>query len=154
MVNCRTVYGKGDTLIGRPTIEIDLDEIFDTGRNANRSWRWQPTDELEKMLAAGQIPAKDREYARYEIQARYALALTPLLFVLLGVPTGLLLRSGTQLAALAVAVGYALVYYLLQMRLSKTFGQHGAIPYWVAAWGVTVLGCATGLWLSVKAFRK
>jgi lipopolysaccharide export system permease protein len=85
------------------------------------------------------------------VHRRYALSATCLLFLILGAPTGLILRRGTQLGALAAGVGYALLYYLLSMRFGKTLGESGTIPEWVAAWSTTVLGALAGLFLLARA---
>ena len=82
------------------------------------------------------------------------LAATFLVFLGLGAPTGLILRKGTQLGALAVSSGYALLYYVLNMRLAKDLGTLGSIPPAVAAWATTTLGLVVSLFLMRKAFRR
>jgi lipopolysaccharide export LptBFGC system permease protein LptF len=72
----------------------------------------------------------------------------------LGVATGLLLQSGSMLGALATAVGYALVYYLLAMRAGKALAVSGAVPQWVAAWAMTAAGTLVGIALLFKALRR
>ncbi|MEM7517832.1 MAG: LptF/LptG family permease, partial [Planctomycetota bacterium] len=62
--------------------------------------------------------------------------------------------KGTQLGALAVAVGYALVYYILSMRLGKEFALSGVLPPAASAWVTTVLGSGFGLWLMRRAMRR
>jgi lipopolysaccharide export LptBFGC system permease protein LptF len=76
------------------------------------------------------------------------------LFLLLGVPTGLLLRRGTQLGALAVAVGYALVYYILSMRFGRHLVANHVLPPVLGAWIVIVAGSLVGLVLMRKAIRE
>lgn len=154
MTNARTVYGTQDTTIGAPTFVLDLDELLQVDKKVKGSWRFLPTPALLALLESGGVPEKDVAYARYEIQSRWALALTPLLFLLLGMSTGLLMKSSTQLAALAVAVVYALVYYILSMRLSKSLAQEGAVHEYFAAWAVPALVASFGAWLCRKAFRQ
>ncbi|MCK6446830.1 MAG: LptF/LptG family permease [Planctomycetes bacterium] len=154
LTHARTVYGTADTTIGEPTFVLDLDELLDTDRKVKNSWRYQATPELRRLIAAGKVPEKDVTYAKYEIQSRWALGLTPVLFLLLGMSTGLLMKSSTQLAALAVSVGYALVYYILSMRISKSLAQEGAVHEYLAAWTVPALVAVAGLVLCRRAFRQ
>jgi lipopolysaccharide export LptBFGC system permease protein LptF len=76
------------------------------------------------------------------------------MFLLLGIPTGLLLRRGTQLGALSVAVGYALLYYVLAMRLARDLGSDQVLPPLFAAWSVDIAGSVVGAWLLYKALRQ
>jgi lipopolysaccharide export system permease protein len=76
------------------------------------------------------------------------------MFLLLGIPTGLLLRKGTQLAALSVAVGYALLYYVLSLRLTEDLAGMDLIPPELGAWSVNIVGALAGLWLLRKALRQ
>ncbi|MCE9593225.1 MAG: LptF/LptG family permease [Planctomycetes bacterium] len=154
MTNARTVYGTQDTTVGAPTFVLDVDELLQTDRKVKSSWRFLPTPELRAAIARGEIPEKDIAYAHYEVQARWALALTPLLYLLLGLPTGLLMKSSTQLGSLAVAVAFALVYYILSMRISKSLAQEGAVHVYLAAWTVPVVGALIGAWLCRKAYRQ
>lgn len=154
MTNARTVHGTADTTVGAPTFVLDLDELFQTDRKIKSSWKYRTTPELQRMIERGEVPAKEVSFARYQVQARWALALTPLLFMLLGMSTGLLLRSSTQLAALAIAVVYALGYYILSMRISKTLAQTSTVHEYLAAWAVPALVTLGGLALCRKAFRQ
>jgi len=77
-----------------------------------------------------------------------------LVFLGLGASTGLLLRRGTQLAALAVAVGYALGYYMLSMRLGKELVRLGALPPAVGAWATVSLGAVCGVVLLHRAMKR
>ena len=77
-----------------------------------------------------------------------------LLFFLLGAPTGLILRRGTRLGALAIAVGYALAYYLLSMRLGKQLAFSETLPPAMAAWLTTAIGTLLGVFLMRKATRR
>ena len=97
------------------------------------------------------MPEHDVRKAWLAVHHRIAIACACLLFLLLGVPTGLILRRGTQLGALASAVGYALAYYVLSMRLGKALGESGALPPWVGAWATTGIGLVVGVVLARKA---
>jgi lipopolysaccharide export LptBFGC system permease protein LptF len=152
--NARSVHSGHDTFIGQLTVRRSLEEMFGERTTNRASWKYKTTRELRSALVRGEIPEKNVPAARYEIHARRALSSTCLMFLLLGVPTGLLLRRGTQLAALAAAVAYALIYYLLSMRLGKELGVSGAVPEWLGAWSTSLLGFAAGVILCWKALRR
>jgi lipopolysaccharide export LptBFGC system permease protein LptF len=66
-------------------------------------------------------------------------------------PTGIFLRSGTQLSAFGVAVGYAFLYYLLTLRLGKELALAGVVPPGPAAWSTTAIFLVLGLVLLRRA---
>ena len=83
-----------------------------------------------------------------------AMSCAVLMFLGLGAPTGLILRRGTQLGALAVAVGYALTYYLLSMRLGKELVREEVVPPAVGAWLAISIGFAAGAALLSRATKR
>lgn len=143
-----------DVHVGHLAFEVDVDDLLQIKPKNRREWKYQNSRELSRMLAAGELAEKDVRGATYEWHRRNTLTATYFMFILLGVPTGLLLRRGTQLGALAAAVGYALLYYLLSIRLGKTLTGWGMIPPAVGAWATTAIGSTAGLFLCWKAFRK
>jgi lipopolysaccharide export LptBFGC system permease protein LptF len=149
--NARVIKGEEDYTSGRPTIVLDLDQIFRIDRTARTSPKYQTDAGIRKLLTEGS-PA-EREL-RYELHHRLALASTYLMFLVLGIPTGLLLRRGTQLGALATAVGYALAYYLLSMRLGRVLAAQTALPPALAAWATNALGFVAGMILMRRAFWR
>ncbi len=89
---------------------------------------------------------------RAELQSRFALSLTPLILVMLGL--GLVLRhEGVYLPAL-VAVGLSLMFcYWLLFALAASFGQAGRLPLGAAIWLPHLLfGLGAG-WLLSRAVR-
>jgi lipopolysaccharide export LptBFGC system permease protein LptF len=163
-----------DMRVGRLQVKMDLDQAFGTQGKDREHWRFQESTELasriertEQLLAspAGAtalatmghadriVPPQDLRSAAYILRARDALALICPMFLLLGVPTGLFLRRGSQLAALAVAIGYALVYYLVSMRLGKVLANNEVVPVWFAALGTSIVGSLLGLVLLARAVR-
>jgi lipopolysaccharide export system permease protein len=154
--NARIVRGEMDVRGGDPIVRLDLDQLQPEGERTFSSMRYQKTTDLLAGLAHGDFdgdPPRKR-IVRYEIHQRCATSSTCLLFLLLGVPTGLLLRKGTQLSALATAVGYALLYYLLSMRLSKGLALGHLLSPAAGAWAITIVGAGFGVWLMWKALRR
>lgn len=153
MRDARRIHGGLDSFAERLSMSRNMDEVFKIERNSLR-WKYQDSARLKQMLVDGEIPEDDIREARNELHKRYATAMTCLLFVLLGIPTGLILRSGTQLGALAAAVGYALLYYVLSMRMGRALGVSGLVPVWVGAWSTTFLGAIWGMILARKALFR
>lgn len=149
--HAETVFGKMRVSVEQPTIRVPLEA---KSRLSREKAKYQPSSELEARLAEGGLDEKrEREY-RYEVHARRAVAAIYLLFVLLGVPTGIALKSGTQLAALCVAVGYALVYYLVAIRLGKGLSSAGTLPPAAAAWATNGLFALVGLVASWRVLLR
>ena len=84
----------------------------------------------------------------------FAQAASCLVFALLGASTGLLLRRGTRMAALAVAVGYALAYWLIALRLGKELAISGDIPPALGGWSAVIVMGTVGVVLTRKAFSR
>jgi lipopolysaccharide export LptBFGC system permease protein LptF len=154
--------------------QLDLEQLFETDVARRHDWKYQTSRELQRRLARteelidregrealatktqadGFVMAKDMKNVRYELHARRALAAVCPMFLLLGAATGLILRRGSQLAAFAAAVLYALVYYLLSMRLGKGLVNSDVAPQWLAAWGATMAGTSIGAVLTWLTLRR
>jgi lipopolysaccharide export LptBFGC system permease protein LptF len=135
-------------------IGIRLDDLVEERNMPYKRPRYQTSRMLRDALETGELDEKKRLEALFVIQHRYALGATYLLFLLIGAPTGLILRRGTQLGALAVAVAYATLYYVLDLRMGKELGTSGVLQPVVAAWMTTGLGAAAGSLLAFKALRE
>jgi lipopolysaccharide export LptBFGC system permease protein LptF len=170
----RWISGPQDARVGNARLRAPLDALFPTDVSRRVAWKYQRSGELAERVERtldkletdgkqaldstteeqGYIPAKDLNAARFEVHSRNTVAASCVMFLLLGVATGLTLRSGAQLGALATGVGYALAYYLLSMRFGKGLALHGSVPQWLAAWAVTMVGTIVGLVLCWRALRR
>jgi len=139
---------------GRMTVTVPLSEFVTPSSKKFVSERYQTSTVIKRALREGTVPEDQIDRYKYEIHRRYATASTLLLFLLLGAPTGIMLRRGTQLGALAVAVVYALVYYVLSLRLGKELARDGTIPPEIGAWATIGMGTVLGMILVHKAFRR
>jgi lipopolysaccharide export system permease protein len=154
MSGARIAHGSVSFASENPEVRLDLDKLIKTERRGLSGTRYRKTSELRAALAAGEYGEELQGKVRYEIHQRYAMSSTFVMFLLLGIPTGLLLRKGTQLAALSVAVGYALLYYVLSLRLTEDLAGMDLIPPELGAWSVNIVGALAGLWLLRKALRQ
>jgi lipopolysaccharide export LptBFGC system permease protein LptF len=131
-----------------------LSDLFPPQKKDKSNPKYRTSSDLNE---AREDPALDpdlRDDYIYEVQRRHALAATYLLFLLLGLPTGVVLRSSTQLGAFTGAVGYAFLYYVLAMRLGKVLAATGAIAPFAAAWATNGLFLAVGLVFFVRALWR
>jgi len=116
--------------------------------------RFKTTPQILRALGDGTVPERHYLDYRFTVHNRIVLALTFLIFLGLGAPTGLILRKGTQLGALAVSAGYALLFYILNMGVANKLGKSGLVLPELAAWGPTAVGLLTCIPLLRRAMRR
>ena len=136
------------------SVRVPFREYLEDDSRPLRSARYQASPELRARLAAGEFDEASARKVRYELHHRVALSAAFLMFLGLGASTGLILRRGTQLGALAVAVGYALGYYILSMRFGKSLAAGGVVPPETAAWATIAVGCVVAVVLLQRALRR
>jgi lipopolysaccharide export system permease protein len=151
--NAHAIDSDQDARVGSITLKRSLDAVFGPRQVDERKWKYADNLELQRMLREGLVPEERVPEARFKLHHRYARTLNCLAFLLLGAPTGLLLKRGTQLGALAIAVGYALVYYLITLRFGRVLAEQGVLPEWLGAWSSNFLSFLAGLFLTWKIAR-
>ena len=129
-------------------------DLFPTQKKDRSKAKYQTSADLRAAIADPALEPALREEFRYEIHRRHALSATYLLFLLLGLPTGVVLRSSTQLGAFTGAVGYAFLYYVLAMRLGKVLAETGAVAPVVAAWATNAIFLVVGVVFFVRALWR
>lgn len=137
-----------------PRLSLRLDELFPRREKNRERASHLTTPEIKAGLASGDLPEdRARDFA-YEVNRRRALSTTYFIFLLLGLPTGIFLRSGTQLGAFTGAVGYAFLYYVMDMRLGEWLAEAGAISAAGGAWSTNALFFAAGVALCYRALWR
>jgi len=154
MKHARLLTADMSSYSAAPLYTWKLSEIFPQQKKDRSKAKYLPTSEMSGALESPELEPTVREEFRYEIHRRHALSATYLLFLLLGVPTGVVLRSSTQLGAFTGAVGYAFLYYVLAMRLGKVLAATGAIAPIAAAWATNGLFLVVGLVFFVRALWR
>ncbi|QDV06225.1 putative permease YjgP/YjgQ family protein [Planctomycetes bacterium Poly30] len=134
---------------------VNIGERIDKKKNRTYTRaKYLVSSEVRERIASGELdPKQEREY-RFMLHYRMSMFAIFYLFLGLGAATGLLMRRGTQLGALAVAAGYGIVYYVFSMRLGQQIGLGGTFPPGVGAWAATVLGGGVAMILLKKAMRR
>jgi lipopolysaccharide export system permease protein len=87
---------------------------------------------------------------RVEFHARFAGAALPLVMVLLAVPLGTRIRRGGRSAAVALAIGMGIVYFML-FNLSLNLGRIGRLDPALSAWFANLVFGLAGLELFRRA---
>jgi lipopolysaccharide export LptBFGC system permease protein LptF len=151
---------EGAQFLG-PNSQIDIEspywvfpmsELFQVSYREMEAKYTSSTDLRAQLDGDGLAPEARRVY-EFEINRRSALSLTFVVFLLLGIPTGIVLRSGTQLGAFTGAVGYAFAYYVLIVQM-QTLSTSGVLSPAVAAWATNGLFLAAGLAFFYRALWR
>jgi lipopolysaccharide export system permease protein len=154
LTDSRSVDGPREVSSGSTTIRFNLGQVREGSEKKYKGLRYRPSSQLYRDLLDGDLDALKIEKILFEIHQRDAIATIYLMFMLLGLPIGLLMRHGSQLGALAVAVVLALVYYVLALRLGQELATRHLLPPLVCAWAVNLLGILAGLVLMRKAWKQ
>lgn len=144
--------GKGE--VAELEFAYPLEKLLEAPREDYSSPRYKDSGQLLASMSDPALTDEQRRNLAYTFHERMASAATCLMFVFLGVPTGILMRRGTQLAALAVAVGYAILYWISSMRLGDALSGSGALPAEIGAWGPLALWTVGALFLTRRAFAQ
>jgi lipopolysaccharide export system permease protein len=124
------------------------------GQKQNSSKSIQEMDTRELWRAAKELRAQGLPYPLYtaEIQLRLAMAVTPILFVLLGVPLAMRVRRGGRSIGFGLSLGILVIYYVMIMG-GIGMAQRGSVPAIPAVWfanAVLALAGAGLCWLQLK----
>jgi len=110
------------------------------------------TTELRRFARALRGSGRGREAAAYsfEMHRRYAMPLTCLIVVWLGVPLGMQVSRRGPMMGIGLALGLVIAFFILS-RLTAPIGTAGRIEPWVAAWIPNILFGAVGVGLFFRA---
>ncbi len=114
----------------------------------------QEMDNRELARMADEMRAKGLPYPLYtcEMQLRVALAVTPLLFVILGIPLALRVRRGGRSIGFAVSLGVILIYYVVLMG-GVSIAQRGNLPVIPLVWFANAILAVMGLVLGWRLMK-
>ena len=143
-------YSRSDELLLNINIAKRLGVRTETYERA----RYLTSTEIRERLETADLTPKRLRDFRYTLQYRAALAGICLVFAGLGSGIGVIMRRGSLLTAMAVSVGFGLVYYVCNMELGGKLGHNPNLAPWVGAW-VTNAGASViaALFLR-KAIRR
>jgi lipopolysaccharide export system permease protein len=149
-------YFQSDLMIKGEGVEFHhlMKELFPTDQHDRSKAKYLASSELaERRQEPGATEELRSEYL-FEINRRRALSVTCLIFVLLGIPIGIGLRSGTQLAAFTSAMGIGFIYYVAALQVGKGLFQGDILSAMPAAWLVTASFVGLGCLLSFRVLWR
>jgi len=102
--------------------------------------------------ASARTAQKQREFRAHwvEIHKKFSLPLACLVFVLLGLPLGLMTGRGGRTGGLSLSMGIIFLYYAL-ITTGEKLAIDGKITPFVGMWGPDILLAAAGLLLFVRS---
>lgn len=100
---------------------------------------------LRRLKDAALDPESGVKY-RIEIASRFAMALTPLVFFLIGAPLGVVLEKRSRSAGFAVSLLIIFFYYGLSITAMVLTKKHFSLFPW-AMFAPAAAGAALGLWM-------
>lgn len=150
----RIVHGQLDVTNESPTFRLNLKDLQKQSDKSYTSLRYRRSSDILKELRTGSVERKRADVMLFEVHERNSIASIYFVYLFLGLPLGLILGRGKQLGALALAVGVALLYYVLAMRLGQELATRNLLPPLLCAWAVNVLGLCVGAWLMWRAARQ
>jgi lipopolysaccharide export system permease protein len=112
-------------------------------QGSTRSIQEMSSGELKRTAADLRAKGLPSPLYACEIQLRLALAVTPLLFALLGIPLALRVRRGGRSIGFALSLGVILIYYFLLMG-GVAVAQRGRLPVLPLVWFANVVLAVTG----------
>lgn len=108
-------------------------------------------DLLQKMGSAG-VDVKTYREAAIELNKRFTIPVSCLVFGLLGIPLGIRAHRSVKSRGLTIGLLVVLGYYLIQMS-GDALVEKGWIPVWVGTWTPNILFLALGVTLFSLAMR-
>ncbi|HGJ64286.1 TPA: YjgP/YjgQ family permease [bacterium] len=90
---------------------------------------------------------------RVEIYKKISIPFASLIFGLIGVPLGLIVRRGGRMVGLGVGVGLIIVYYIL-LTIGEKLSKAGLYPPLLGAWTPNILIGIAGIILIIKTVRE
>jgi lipopolysaccharide export system permease protein len=86
---------------------------------------------------------------RAEIQRRWALSLAPIVFLLVGIPLGIMRRGANKIVGLGISAIPVIIVYYPTFIFGEGLAVDGTLPAWIAMWmanGITALGGGVLMW--------
>jgi len=151
-----------DELILDIARSLDKDERVSAGPR-NMSMK-EVKDELKKLNEELQSPLT-RDYVKEYIQKyqlneylvelykKVSIPFASLIFGLIGVPLGLIVRRGGRMVGLGVGVALIIVYYVL-LTIGERLGKAGVYPPFLGAWTPNILIGIAGIILTIRTIRE
>ena len=137
-----------------PVSSIPLDEIVTVKRTDPTRPKYMTSSTIRAGIESGEVPADTARLFQFEVERRNALSACYLVFLVLGIPTGLRLKTESMLGAVGVTAFYACAYYVISLRVGDLAAETDFVPVWIAAWSGNLLGLGLALVLVTRWWRR
>jgi len=144
----------GDSSMNMLALMDTLKKIPVTNDQANdsRTRLWNRTvDKLESQNRLLKSYSKQINKYQVEIHKKYAMAVTCIVFVLVGVPLGIMTRKSS--GTIGVAIGMFFIYWAMLIAGEELADRGMMDPIW-AMWSPNALMAIVGLWISYQVSRE
>lgn len=112
-------------------------------------------DNREIHAQIRELRARKMPFPLFDCQRhlRWALAMTPFLFVALGIPLAIRVHRGGRSIGFGISIVVMVVYYVLLMG-GTGVGQRGVWPAWIAVWLGNVVVATLAIILSLRSLKQ
>ena len=152
------------TAFAEDQIALDFKETLERTEFESKSTRNMPLAKLKdhiseiktRLFQNQSKPQMDRlRYAQVEYHKKFSIPFACVVFGLIGVPLGLVVKRSGKMVGFGIGLGLVLIYYLL-LQVGQDTGRTGVLPPGFAIWlpnltiGLLGLGCALRVILEGK----
>ncbi len=123
-----------------------------TGRDRRRSDLDNPRIRLRSVLREASFSKRTIAGLQVEWWKKISIPFASVVFVLLGVPLGIISRKGGAGVSIAISMSVFLVYWVLLIAGETLADRHLISPFW-SMWSPNALFLVVGLWLLVVQVR-
>lgn len=135
-------------------INLDLGaSLAETKRNTAKSSTEMTSTELLTKIRTSATKSADRRELVAELNERFTLPLTCLIFCLFGLPIGIRSRRAAKARGLTIGMIIVLSYYVTQLG-GTALAETGKIPPWLGLWFPSVLFTLIGIYVLVKTANE
>ena len=131
-------------------LESSLGEI--NKKTVKESTEMSPAELMAKISAPEGDEAAKRELA-VELNKKFTVPLTCLIFGLLALPVGIQVRKSAKAWGFTMGLIIVLLYYLLQLG-GTALTETGKVPVWVGLWIPSFLFTIAGLYLLIRCAQE
>ena len=142
-------------------IALDFSEVLERSPYEHKSPRLMSIAELKRHIETLRVdtPSSDSQrflrldqqrYAQVEYYKKFSIPFACLVFGLIGVPLGLMVKRSGKMVGFGIGLGLILVYYLL-LQIGQDTGRNGFLPPVLAMWLPNIVIGVLGVGFAINA---
>ena len=148
------------TAFAKDQISLDFTKTVERTKYESKSPRSMPISRLQAHIKELESHVSQTEpklfrierlwYAQVEYHKKFSIPFACLVFGLIGVPLGLMVKRSGKMVGFGIGLGLILVYYLL-LQVGQDTGRSGVLPPGFATWLPNIVIGVLGLGFVVRA---